>query len=159
MVRLAQIEDLDQIMNVYDLARKFMRKNGNMLQWINGYPQRELLERDIEGKQAYVYVEEDIVHGVFILQLGEDETYAEIEGEWKNKEPYGTIHRIGSDGTKTGVFDACIAFAKTQCDNLRIDTHESNPIMQHLIKKNGFEYCGIIYIEGLSPRMAFQYMK
>lgn len=159
MIRLAKIEDLDEIMRVYDIARQFMRANGNMLQWVNGYPQRECLEQDIEKKQAYVCEVDEKVRGIFVLQIGEDETYAEIEGAWKNNEPYGTIHRIGSDGTVKGVFDECIAFAKIKCDNLRIDTHESNPIMQHLIKKNEFEYCGIIYVEGLSPRMAFQYVK
>ncbi|MFI3209077.1 MAG: N-acetyltransferase [Eubacteriales bacterium] len=159
MVRLAKVDDLEEIMRVYDTARKFMRKNGNMLQWVNGYPQRERLAQDIIDEQAYVYEEDGKVHGIFVLQFGEDETYAEIEGAWKNHEPYATIHRIGSDGEVQGVFDKCIAFSKTKCDNLRIDTHESNPIMKHLITKNGFDYCGVIYVDGLSPRIAFHYKK
>ena len=157
MVRLACIQDLDDIMRIYDVARAYMRKNGNMLQWINGYPQRERLAEDIEKQDAYVYEVEGKVHGVFALQFGDDPTYAEIEGEWKSTEPYATIHRIGSDGEVKGVFDACIDFAKTKSKNLRIDTHENNPTMKYLVKKNGFEYCGVIYIEDLSPRIAFEY--
>lgn len=158
MIRLASIGDLDEMIRVYEAARRFMRNHGNTVQWLYGYPKRECLVQDIEEGQAYVYVEEGKVHGVFILQFGLDETYAEIEGEWRNEEPYATIHRIGSDGQVKGVFDACIAFAKTKCENLRIDTHERNDPMKYLVGKNGFEYCGVIYIEGRSPRIAFQYV-
>jgi len=30
--------------------------------------------------------------------------------------------------------------------NIRIDTHRDNRIMQHVISKYGFTYCGIIYL-------------
>ena len=40
--------------------------------------------------------------------------------------------------------------------HLRIDTHENNKVMQHLILKNGFEKCGIIYVDDGSPRVAFE---
>ena len=33
--------------------------------------------------------------------------------------------------------------------NIRIDTHLDNRIMQHVIKKYGFTYCGIIYLAGV----------
>lgn len=39
---------------------------------------------------------------------------------------------------------------------MRIDTHENNKVMQHLIKKNGFQECGIIYVEDGSPRIAYE---
>ena len=47
MIRLATTRDLDDILRVYDKARQFMRTSGNMRQWVNGYPQRDLLEADI----------------------------------------------------------------------------------------------------------------
>ena len=31
--------------------------------------------------------------------------------------------------------------------NIRIDTHRDNKIMQHNILKQGFTYCGIIYLQ------------
>ena len=33
MIRLASFNDLDEILTVYDTARKFMRATGNPTQW------------------------------------------------------------------------------------------------------------------------------
>ena len=37
-IRKASVQDLGQIMQVYDKARKFMRENGNAEQWGEDYP-------------------------------------------------------------------------------------------------------------------------
>lgn len=95
------------------------------------------------------------VCGVFALVIGDDPTYQEIQGSWHKNEPYGTIHRIAGDGKTGGVFAACIEFCCEQCDYLRIDTHENNKVMQHMVEKHGFSYCGIIYVEDGSERLAY----
>ena len=41
-------------------------------------------------------------------------------------------------------------------NSIRIDTHEENLPMQNLLKKNNYEYCGIIYLEDKSERLAFE---
>lgn len=38
MIRHAAESDLPRILEIYDIARQFMRQSGNMTQWINGYP-------------------------------------------------------------------------------------------------------------------------
>lgn len=43
-IRKASVQDLGQIMQVYDKARKFMRENGNAEQWGEDYPSAELIE-------------------------------------------------------------------------------------------------------------------
>ena len=45
-----------------------------------------------------------------------------------------------------GVFQAMMAYLEGITDNIRIDTHKDNHIMQHNLSKYGFTYCGIIYI-------------
>lgn len=50
-------------------------------------------------------------------------------------------------------------FALQQYDNIRIDTHHDNMVMQHLIEKEGFKYCGIIYCWSGDERVAFQFTK
>ena len=47
-IRKASVQDLGQIMQVYDKARKFMRENGNAEQWGEDYPSAELIEHDID---------------------------------------------------------------------------------------------------------------
>jgi hypothetical protein len=144
-------------MAIYDTARTFMRSTGNMTQWINVYPGRDLIEGDIEKGNSYVGVYDGRVTGTFAFILGEDPTYSYIEdGEWLNSLPYGTIHRIASDGTVHGFLEAAAGFASGIICNLRIDTHDDNRVMQHLLRKNGFKRCGRIYLENGDPRIAYQ---
>lgn len=160
MIRTAKLEDLPLIEHIYDTARTFMRANGNHHQWVNGYPQREMLENDIEKGQLYVAEESGAIHGVFAFILGEDPTYAYIEGgHWLNDKPYGTIHRIGSDGAVKGLLRQTLRFALGYTDEVRADTHEDNKPMQHVLEKNGFVRCGVIYLEDGDPRVAYHFSK
>lgn len=65
MIRKATISDLDEIMNIYSLAREFMKKNNNPNQWGDTYPSRELIENDINKGNCYVLFEGKQIHGVF----------------------------------------------------------------------------------------------
>ncbi len=160
MIRLATWEDLNTIMEIYAIARKYMAENGNPTQWADTYPDREILRKDIESEQLFVCTKNDMVHGVFAFMIGPEATYSYLEnGSWKNDNIFGTIHRVASDGVGKGVFGQCVDFCKKRISNLRIDTHQNNHTMQHLIEKNGFEKCGIIYVKDGSPRIAYQYCK
>lgn len=160
-IRLAKEKDLPQIRTIYDAAKSYMDASGNPNQWVAGYPPEEYLREDIFLSRLYVCEEEDVLHGVFLFAVMDDPTYHYIEGAWLNDEPYGVIHRIASDGVKKGIFRMVEEFCKEKMaeqnvTNLRIDTHEDNKTMQHLIEKCGFERCGIIYLANGSPRIAYQ---
>ena len=154
-IRQANKNDLESIEQIYEDARQFMRSTGNFTQWGNGYPSEEIIHHDIEQKVLYV-IEDEAIQAVFTLILGEDPTYLEIDGAWLNDEPYATLHRIASKGTQKGLFKLIIDFSWSICSNLRIDTHQNNAPMRHLIEKNGFEYCGIIIVGDGTPRLAYQ---
>ena len=157
MIRLAKENDLDNIQEIYAYARKFMAEHGNPTQWGQTHPRVEILQSDIEKEQLYVVEEQDRLLGVFALIIGEDPTYQNIEqGSWKDTSLYGTIHRIASAPEAHGIMAQVLAFAWKKIRHLRIDTHENNKVMQHLILKNGFEKCGIIYTDNGSPRIAFE---
>ncbi|MBQ6951154.1 MAG: GNAT family N-acetyltransferase [Clostridia bacterium] len=158
-IRLAAPADLDRIEDLYAIGRAYMRSTGNMNQWINGYPQREMLEEDIQKQQLFVLESETGLHGVFAFILGEDPTYGYIDGAWPNAKPYGTIHRIASDGTVKGFVSLAKGFAMQYTDEIRVDTHHDNHTMQHVVEKNGFRRCGIIYLENGDPRIAYQWSK
>ena len=46
-IRLATYDDIPAIMLVIDAAREMMHASGNVNQWINGYPSKELIHADI----------------------------------------------------------------------------------------------------------------
>lgn len=157
IIRNADMEDLAQILPIYAKARQFMRENGNPTQWADNFPPEDLLRKDIEKRQLYVLEADEVIHGVFAFIIGKDATYEVIEqGEWKSQSEYGTIHRVAGDGTVHGILDKVIAFCKTKMAHLRIDTHENNQVMRHLIEKNGFSRCGIIHVADGSPRVAYE---
>ena len=161
IVRFAEKRDLEAIERVYAAARAYMAASGNPHQWgDDGYPHRDLLESDIARKQLYVIEENDEIYGVFAFMQGLDPTYGYIEdGQWLNEKPYGTIHRIASDGTVKGMFTKAFQFCLLQMDEIRIDTHHDNKTMQHVLDKHGFARCGIIYLGNGDPRIAYQYSK
>lgn len=165
-IRTALPSDLRAIQEIFARARRFMQQSGNPNQWESGYPSDTLILHDIVEQNCYAIASGATVYGVFSLIAGADPTYAEINGEWLNDEPYAALHRVAASGESSGIFSAAAAYAKTRHDNLRIDTHRDNKIMQHLISKHGFRFCGIITIEKnnvqgnkTSARLAYQWSR
>lgn len=157
-IRKGTYADVEAVMACYEAARRYMRASGNYNQWINGYPSREHVIEDIRAGVNYVGEDpagELVVAFAFII--GEDPTYAVIEeGEWLNPLPYGTIHRIGSNGKYKGILRECVDFCASKIGNLRLDTHADNLPMQKAAERLGFVRCGIIHCMDGSPRVAYQ---
>ena len=170
-IRKTTLADLSKVMEIFAYAREQMAAAGNP-QWSNGRPSEETIRADIEAGNSYVLVAEpgeigntecaegavvSCLAGVFTLILGDEPTYALIEdGAWLNDEPYGTLHRIASNGKARGVMQAALAFCESVSPNIRVDTHEKNLAMQHILEKNGYVYCGRIYVDDGTPRRAYQ---
>lgn len=154
-IRKAQATDLERLMEVYAAAREIMRRSGNPNQWGSEKPPRSAIEEDIRSGNGYVVLDGGVLCGAFAFLKGEDPTYGFIEGAWLNDEPYGTVHRLASDGTRRGILEACLRFCEEEVDNVRVDTHEDNRIMRHLLAKYGYTECGIIYLANGEPRRAY----
>ena len=162
-IRKTTLEDLDRIMEIYAYARDFMARHGNPRQWgSTNWPPEALIRQDIANGDSYVCLnDEGKVIGTFFFVQGEDiePIYRQItDGAWMDGSPYGVVHRIASDGSERGIGSFCLNWAYEQCDqHLRIDTHGDNTVMQSLLKKLGFVYCGTVYVEeDDDPRMAYE---
>ena len=158
-VRKTELTDLDEVMEIYANGRKIMRESGNPNQWGTLRPYREQIANDINMRNSYVVLSNNEICGVFSLVPGIDPTYVYIEGDWLNDEPYITIHRIATAGKVKGILKTAVEIGFTLCDNIKVDTHHNNVIMQHLLDKYDFTYCGIIYLENGEPRKAYQKTK
>ncbi|MBQ8309722.1 MAG: GNAT family N-acetyltransferase [Clostridia bacterium] len=153
----ARYEQLDEILEIYASARRFMRESGNTEQWSGGYPSREVLEHDVAQEQLYLCVEDGEILGVFCYFEGIDPTYVQIfDGTWLNDHPYGVMHRVAVAKRGRGVASFCFAHCFEQCKNMKIDTHKDNLPMQRALERNGFVRCGIIHLENGDPRIAYQ---
>lgn len=159
-VRKSTANDMNEILSIYDSARAYMVTHGNPTQWQAGYPGEDVLAKDIANGDSYVITADGTIVGTFSFIIGEEPTYQIIEnGEWNYNKPYGTIHRVASNGIRKGVAAICFDYCSRQIDYMRIDTHEDNLAMQNAIGKYGFQKCGIVYVRDGTRRIAFDYMR
>ena len=157
-IRHTRPSDLPRLQEIFAIARRFMAANGNPHQWAEDYPSKELLLRDIDSGDSYVCEQDGTIVATFVLRGGEDSTYRVVyDGAWLDDGPYATIHRIASSGEVKGVVALAVGYALTRYTSLRIDTHADNSVMQHVIERAGFRYCGIIHCWNGSERLAYQY--
>lgn len=145
-IRKATMKDLPDILAIYAYARDFMKKHGNPDQWRDSYPPVSLTTQDIQSEDLYICMISENTHerigGVFFFHQGEDPDYHTIDGAWLNDRPYAVVHRVATAPDTRGVATFCLNWAYNQFPNIRIDTHDDNIPMQHLLKKLGFSCCG-----------------
>ena len=159
MIRLACQQDMPRLLEIYDIARQFMRQNGNAVQWVGNYPAECDLTADMAAGRLYVVEEAGMVCACFMMADGPDETYRVIHGgAWASDTPYGVIHRVASDGTRKRIVARCVAFARERYRHLRIDTHEKNLPMQRALAREGFTHRGTIFVGDGTPRLAYDWL-
>ena len=177
-IRKATEQDIDLILKMFDHSRTVMRQDGNHAQWV-GYPTRADVAEDMRRGVAYLVVSGQwpvvsgqlpVVSGqlpvatpigTFALVPGEEPTYGYIDhGRWiDERTPYCTLHRVAAMPGTSGVAEAVFRYIKDACTHLRVDTHALNRPMRHILEKEGFVYCGIIYMPDGGPRDAYEWWR
>jgi|TARA_Y100000385_G_scaffold87177_1_gene89716 GNAT superfamily N-acetyltransferase len=158
-------EELDPIMKIITEAQQLLAAH-NIDQWQNGYPNEETILKDIDNNESYIIRTEDSrLIGTAMFSTRKEPNYSAIEGNWKTKPTatYGVIHRMAvterfrGKGVAKFIFSQCELFLlKNNVHSMRIDTHEDNLGMQQLLKKLGYAFCGIIYLENGDKRLAYE---
>lgn len=156
-IRTATYDDIPVLMEIFRKARGIMRASGNLHQWNDSYPSEEIVREDIGHGHCIVLCEAGEVTATMAFIPGPDPTYARIYGGgWLSDDPYHVIHRIAVAEPGHNAAEALLdwGFARTQ--SIRIDTHEDNVIMHHVLSKYGFTRCGVILLANGDPREAYQ---
>ena len=152
-IRLATALDADRIFEIYEYARAYMKAHGNPHQWGDDRPEKSITKDDIKNQRCYVMEDEGHIFACFVFTIGFEKEY---EARFPAKSEYGVIHRVASDGSKRGIVELIVDFAKEKVNFLRIDTHEDNKTMQNCIERQNFKRLGIIYLEDGSPRILYE---
>ena len=163
--RKSTFDDVDRILEIIEKAKIELRKLG-LDQWQNGYPNREVIENDV--RLGISYVLEDIekngnelesenftkILGTIVLSPEKEEPYSKIEGKWISDDDYIVIHRlaVNSEIKNKGIATKILEFSEKECIknkilSIKADTHENNEPMKKFLEKNGFSYCGVIYLD------------
>jgi GNAT superfamily N-acetyltransferase len=156
-------EDIEDILNIIKQAQVSLKEAG-IDQWQNNYPNYETINRDIDHKESYVLLDGNDIVATTALSFRGEKTYQTIyEGQWLSASGYAVIHRIAVNQNYkgSGFASKIIHYVEKIClekgvASIKVDTHEKNVSMQRLLGKNNFEYCGIIYLEDGSKRVAFE---
>lgn len=162
-LRKSRKDDLKYIIEIINEAKEFL-KESKIDQWQQGYPNEEVILKDIENQHSYVLEDNNKIIGTVALSFDREETYDLIyNGKWISNGEYAVIHRIASSRKYNikGIGTEIIKNIEKICidegiRNIKIDTHEKNLVMQKLLEKNNFKYCGVIYLEDKAKRIAFE---
>lgn len=155
--------DITKIMDIVKQAQAYFKEQ-NIDQWQNNYPNDEVINNDINNGESYVMLDGDDIVATTVISFAKEKSYENIlDGKWITNGDYGVIHRIAVENTHKGkrLSHKIIKYTEEVCKqnnihSIKVDTHEDNILMQSLLKKNGFEYCGIVYLEDGGKRVAFE---
>ena len=166
IIRKTTQADISEVMPIFEEARRTLATLG-IDQWQNGYPSEEVILADLELGQSYVCEMDGKICGTFAMLENGEPTYDKIyDGRWltgDDSHDYIAIHRVAISVASrgSGLSGNIIGFAADFAErhgrkSLRIDTHRGNTVMRRMLDKNGFKYCGIIYLESGDERVAYE---
>ena len=149
--RLAEKSDLEKILEIIEDAKNEMARE-NRDQWNTEYPDRSLIEEDLNLKHGYVLSGNEIVSYASIFFNHDDEYQNLKTGKWLTLDgEYMSMHRLAVKEEYKGKGIASLVFAneielgrKMGLKSFRGDTREDNKKMLHLFDKFGFEKTGTL---------------
>lgn len=158
--RKATTADIDTIERIIKAASARLGAAG-IDQWQRGYPNRTSIENDVEAGVGMVLAlgNEILAYGAVIF-TGEPAYDDLTGGKWLTDGQYAVVHRLCVSEIFVGMgfakqfMSAAEAMAAERVKSFRIDTHPDNKIMQSLVERMGFTYCGDVIIE--SRRLAYE---
>lgn len=159
--RKATSKDIYQILTIIDQAKVYFKEQG-IDQWQDGYPNFETISNDIQQEESYVLEIENKIIATAMITTKKDPNYTHIQdGNWLHNWSYSVIHRIAINPEYKGKNIASLLIKSTsilfpEVQSIRVDTHEDNHSMQRLLEKNGFVYCGIVYVLANAKRKAYE---
>lgn len=163
--RFARQEDLPGLLNMVEQAKASFKARG-IGQWQKGDPDGPGLSDAISRGYIHVLEQDGAAVGMVTIIPGPEASYAVIDGNWLNDEPYVAFHRVCVEESCKGRGLAAQLFARSEeyagqegYSNIRVDTHPDNISMQRALEKSGYICCGrLVLTEGTEigdPRLAY----
>lgn len=162
IIRLASVNDLDEIMAYIEDAKSFMAKQQSG-QWQDQHPRRQTIEQDILNHHYYVLLVANKVVAGYALLPYEADYEVLLEGQWITPGPYLVIHRLAvatayhGHGIAGQLLTHAENIAREQgVLSIRLDTHARNTPMLKLLHKCGYTNVGAVLLANFKRRLAFE---
>ncbi|OXB16989.1 GNAT family N-acetyltransferase [Flavobacterium reichenbachii] len=157
----AEMDQIDAIWEILQYAIKKRKEEGSS-QWQDGYPNPEVVQKDIENGYGFVLLNQKDIIGYCSIMINNEPAYAEIKGEWLTNDDFIVYHRVAVSEKYLGKGFSKVMLQSIEnfaLDNniysLKADTNFDNAPMLALFEKNGYKYCGEVFFRG-SSRKAFE---
>lgn len=157
----AVVKDIPEIWAILQNAI-LRRKNDGSTQWQDGYPNPEVIKKDIENGYGYVLTNGGNTIGYCAILINDEPEYLKIEGNWLTNTDFVVFHRVAIAEKYLGqnlsqkIIEFIEDFArKNKIKSLKADTNHDNFAMMKIFEKSGFSFCGIVHFRG-SPRRAYE---
>lgn len=159
--RKATIAEIPQIWAILQKAIQRRKEDGSN-QWQDGYPNPDVVQKDIEKGAGYVLTKEEQIIGYTAVLINDEPAYADIIGEWLTNEDFVVFHRvaIAEDYLGNGLSKILLQFIEefalsNRIYSIKADTNFDNFAMLHIFEKLGYQYCGEVNFRG-GVRKAFE---
>ena len=155
---------LSEINPIWDILQQAIirRKIDGSNQWQDGYPNLEVVKKDIEKESGYVLTEGEKIIGYIAVLINDEPAYEKIEGEWLTNDDFVLFHRVAiaenylGKGLAKMMINHIEDFAvENNIKSIKADTNFDNDAMLNIFEKIGYKYCGQVYLRG-NPRKAFE---
>lgn len=160
-MRLADIDEAKLCAAFIEEARKYQNEQG-FVQWTEEYPNLNTVMEDINEERGYILTGDSIPFGYLCIDFEGEPAYSNIDGEWSSSQKYAVIHRMafGIKGRGKGASKEAFQLAQKLCItknvySIRVDTDCNNKGMQHILRQEGYQYCGTVIFKG-SPKLAYE---
>lgn len=159
--RKAQPTEANVIWSILQDAIQRRSEDGSN-QWQDGYPNLNIIKKDIKQGIGYVLVDQTNIIGYIVIDINNEPEYDNIVGSWKTQGDYVVYHRVAVNEMNLGqgyaeqLLKYVEQFAQERnIISVRADTNFDNGPMLHLFKKLEYLYCGKVYFRG-SERLAYE---
>lgn len=159
--RKAELSEIAPIWEILQQAIQRRKKDGSN-QWQDGYPNPEVVEKDIQKGEGFVLVDGATIIGYSAVLLNDEPAYGNIEGKWLTNGNFVVLHRVAISENYLGKGLAKMILKKTEdfalsnnIYSIKADTNFDNIAMMKIFESSGYAYCGEVYFRG-SPRKAYE---
>ena len=91
--RKATLDDLSEIWTILKDAIKRRKEEGSM-QWQDGYPNLEVIKKDIGQDAGFVLADGNIIAGYCSILVNDEPSYSKIDGKWLTNADFVVFHRV-----------------------------------------------------------------
>lgn len=156
--------NLSEIAPIWEILQQAIqrRKEDGSNQWQDGYPNPDVIQKDIQKGEGFVLVDGEIIIGYSAVIINDEPAYSGIEGEWLTNGDFVVIHRvaISEDYLGKGLAKMIVGYVEdfaiqNNIHSVKADTNFDNIPMMKIFENLGYTLCGEVYFRG-GARKAYE---